>query len=60
MNHDRLRAISAETCTLLDLQANLMKTSPESLGSMTRMDMDDFHTRNERLRELCRELTDLA
>jgi hypothetical protein len=59
MDHDRLRAISAEMCTLLDLQVSLMKTSPESLGFIGRVDMDDFHARNQRLRDLCRELTDL-
>jgi hypothetical protein len=60
MDHDRLGAISAEMCTLLDLQADVMKTYSAPLGSMSQDHFDEYHERNQRLRDLCKELTEIT
>jgi hypothetical protein len=58
MNYDRLRAISVEMHSLLEQQSALLKSSP--VGSIAQTDMDEYHDRNQRLRELCQELTELG
>jgi len=57
MNHKRVQAISEEMCKLLDQQTRLLKAEP--FASMEQVYTDDFFVRNERLRALCRELTEL-
>ena len=57
MDHDRLRAISTEMCSLIEQQSNLLKASP--LGSIPRADIDEYHERNQRLHELRQELDQL-
>ena len=60
MDYDKVQAISNEMCALLEQQSNLMKTSPETLGSMSSERMDEYHKRNHRLQELCQQLTELT
>ena len=57
MDHDRLRAVSEEMCALLEEQTRLLKAGP--FASIRQVYTDDFLARNERLRELCWELTEL-
>ena len=57
MDHDRIRAISNEMSALLEQQSNILKAS--SVSEMLEADMDAYHERNQRLRDLSRELAEL-
>jgi len=61
MNHKRIGEISTEMAYLLDQQRTLMNAASGSLTkNMTREEIDGYAERNERLRELCRELNKLG
>ena len=61
MNHKRISEISAEMSTLADQQIALMNDTSGSLTRpMTPPGIAGYAERNERLRELCRELNKLA
>ena len=61
MNHERIAEISTEMTRLLDQQRELLK---DVAGSLTRKmspeDIEGYADRNERLRELCRDLNKLV
>jgi hypothetical protein len=57
MNHKRIAEISSEMSGLLDQQrAWLNDTSGSLTHPMSPEDLDGYAEKNERLRELCREL----
>ena len=61
MNHDRLRKISTEMCSLLDLQTSIMRNGASgSLTGMSDAERDEYTSRNDRLRELCKELSEMV
>jgi hypothetical protein len=55
MNHTRIAEISTEMSGLLDKQRAFLNTSGLT-QPMSLEELDGYAERNERLRELCREL----
>jgi hypothetical protein len=61
MNHKRIGEISTEMSGLLDQQRTFLNdTSGSFTQPMTLEEIDGYAERNERLRELCRELNKLG
>jgi hypothetical protein len=61
MNHKRIGEISTEMSGLLEQQRTFLNdTSGAFTRPMTPEQIDGYAERNERLRELCRELNDLG
>ena len=59
MNHDRIQEITTEMCDLLNAQTELLKNPTTFLSSMSREDVDRCQQRNNRLRQLGAELSEL-
>ena len=61
MNHKRISEISAEMSILLEQQREFLNVTAGALTKkMTSADIERYAERNERLRELCRELNKLG
>jgi hypothetical protein len=61
MNHKRIGEISVEMSKLVDQQRALLNdTSGSFTRPMTPEEIDGYAERNERLRELCREMNRLS
>ena len=60
MNADRIQEINAEMCGLADEQTRLLKSCTGSLADMSGEEVDGYTQRNDRLRELIKELSDLS
>ena len=60
MNHKRINEISADMSTLVDQQRALLNDISGLTRPMTSEEIDGYAERNERLRELCRELNKLG
>ncbi len=58
MDQERIRKISAEMCDLLEQQRGLMRRGP--LNNVSGEEMDGYAQRNDRLRQLAKELEELA
>ena len=56
--HDKIRAISNEMSALLEKQSNALRASPVS--EMREADMNAYHERDQRIRDLCQELAELT
>ena len=59
VNHDRIREISTEMSGLVDEQTRLLK-SPTRFPDISGEELDGYTQRNERLRQLCKELNELG
>jgi hypothetical protein len=60
VNHDKVQEISAEMCRLLNQQTLVMTGAVTiSLAKMPQPEVDAYHARNDRLRELGEELSKL-
>jgi hypothetical protein len=59
MSRDRIREITTEMCDLLNAQTELLRNSTTFLSSMSREEMDRCQQRNNRLRQLGAELSEL-
>jgi hypothetical protein len=57
MNYDRIQEITTEMCDLLNAQTELIKTT--TLFSMSGEEVDGYQQRNNRLRQLGAELSEL-
>jgi hypothetical protein len=61
MNHKRIAEISSQMSGILDEQRAFLKDTSEALTRpMTSEEIIGYAERNERLRELCRELNKLG
>jgi hypothetical protein len=60
MNHTRIAEISTEMSSLLDKQRALLNNKSGLTQPMSLEDLDEYAERNERLRDLCRELNKLG
>jgi hypothetical protein len=58
MNHDRIQEITTEMCDLLNAQTELIKTITFPRG-MSGEEVDGYQQRNNRLRQLGAELSEL-
>jgi hypothetical protein len=58
MNHKRIGEISTEMSSLLELQRAFLNTSGLT-QPMSLEELDGYAERNDRLRELCRELNEV-
>jgi hypothetical protein len=59
MNRDRIQEITTEMCDLLNEQTELLKGPTAFLSSMSREEVDRCQQRNNRLRQLGAELSEL-
>lgn len=60
MNHTRIAEISTEMSGLLDKQRTLLNNKSGLTQPMSLEDLDEYSERNDRLRDLCRELNKLG
>ena len=58
MAHDRTSEISAEMSALLEQQSHLLNSS-RTVSAMSAEDIEAYARRNNRLRQLCKQLTEL-
>jgi hypothetical protein len=58
MNHDRIQTIATEMCGLLNEQTEWLK-SPTILSAQSREEVDGYARRNDRLRQLGEELSEV-
>jgi hypothetical protein len=58
MNQNRIGEISFEMCSLLDAQSKLL-TSQTKLIDMSVEEVDGYSQRNDRIGQLCKELSEL-
>ena len=59
MNHDRIQTITTEMCDLLNKQTEWLKSPTGLLAAQSREEVDGYARRNERLRQLREELSEL-
>ena len=59
MNHDRMQTITTEMCDLLNEQTEWLKSSTGLLIAQSREEVDGYALRNDRLRQLGDELSEL-
>jgi hypothetical protein len=59
MNRDRIQEITTEMCDLLNAQTELLKSPTTFLSSMSGEEVDGYQQRNNRLRQLGAELSEL-
>jgi hypothetical protein len=59
MKHDRVQTITTEMCDLLNEQTEWLKSSTGLLIALSREEVDGYALRNDRLRQLGEELSEL-
>jgi len=59
VTQDRIREISTEMCLLRDEQSKLLNNGT-SLSRMSREEIGGYAQRNDRIHQLCTELTSLS
>jgi hypothetical protein len=59
MNNDRIQTITTEMCDLLNEQTEWLKSPIGLLTAQSREEVDGYARRNERLRQLGEELSEL-
>jgi hypothetical protein len=59
MDHDRMQTITTEMCDLLNEQTEWLKSPIGSLTVRSREEVDGYAQRNDRLRQLGEELSEL-
>jgi hypothetical protein len=59
VNHDRIQTITTEMCDLLNEQTEWLKSSTGLLTAQRREEVDGYDQRNDRLRQLGEELSEL-
>ena len=59
MNHDRIQEITTEMCELLNEQTEWLKGPTRFLPDLSREEVDGYAYRNDRLRQLGAELSEL-
>jgi hypothetical protein len=59
MNRDRIQEVTTEICDLINVQTELLRNPITFLSSMSREEVDRCQQRNNRLRQLGAELSEL-
>jgi hypothetical protein len=61
MNHERIREISTELCSIVEQQSGILLAGRVgSFTDMTTEEADGYFQRSDRLCELCKELNELV